>query len=134
MYYGAKHLLSQHPNYPSYGAAISIQTCRDIQDKYRYIIINYNNFRELLLLNFILKHCMGEKSGGGVLIQLVENRSLREESFFSLSKLWLVLLYWWCRQYPVTDTQSLMQQKRRMFLGCQQSMHSSTLRTPAAGG
>ena len=33
--------------------------------------------------------------------------SLREGSFFSLSKLdlqqWLVLLYWWCRQYPVAD-------------------------------
>ena len=33
--------------------------------------------------------------------------SLREGSFFSLSKLdlqqWLILLQWWCRQYPVTD-------------------------------
>ena len=33
--------------------------------------------------------------------------SLREGSFFAQSKLelrqWLVLLNWWCRQYPVTD-------------------------------
>ena len=34
-------------------------------------------------------------------------KSLRSASFFSKSKLplqkWLVLLYWWIRQYPVTD-------------------------------
>ena len=34
-------------------------------------------------------------------------KSLRDSSFFSKSKLtlqkWLVLIYWWVRQYPVTD-------------------------------
>ena len=33
--------------------------------------------------------------------------SIRDKSFFAKSKLtlqkWLVLLYWWARQYPVTD-------------------------------
>ena len=33
--------------------------------------------------------------------------SLRDGTFFTSSKLslqkWLVLMYWWCRQYPVTD-------------------------------
>ena len=34
-------------------------------------------------------------------------KSIRDRSFFNLSKLqlqkWMVLLYWWVRQYPVSD-------------------------------
>ena len=36
-----------------------------------------------------------------------KTQAIREGSFFSKSKLslqqWLVVLHWWCRQYPVTD-------------------------------
>ena len=36
-----------------------------------------------------------------------KTRALREGSFFANSKLslqqWLVIMHWWCRQYPVTD-------------------------------
>ena len=52
-----KHLLSQHPNCPSCGAAMNIEISRIIIGI--IIIINLNNFRELLLLFFALMHCMG---------------------------------------------------------------------------
>ena len=48
------------------------------------------------------------KVGGGIQTQVVKRLRPSEKGlFFSKSKLslqqWLVVLHWWCRQYPVTD-------------------------------
>ena len=92
------------------------------------------NSRELLLLTIVLMHCMGGKSGGGVLIQLAENRKVLEREASSHFPSWTFSSGLSSCNGGAGSTQSLMQPKRRMFLGCQQSRHSSTLGTPAAGG
>ena len=62
-----------------------------------------------------------------------KTRSLREGSFFAKSKLslqkWLVLLHWWCREYPMC----LMLLRKLTSQKQLPSKHISTSVTSAAG-
>ena len=50
--------------------------------------------------------------------------SVREGTFFAKSKLslqqWLVLMYWWARQYPVTDAAEEAKVTRATAIQCYQ--------------
>ena len=80
--------------------------------------IEFLQQKQLLATNMICSRCntggmtLGQKSdiSDGCIFRCAAcktTKSLRAGSFFSKSKLtlqkWLLLLYWWVRQYPVSD-------------------------------
>lgn len=95
-----KGLLAQQPSYPSCSAAMTMQERSDIKDKYRYNHWKLDTTETGIQYGLLQYWCPDSSCH--------KSQSLCEGSFLSKSKLhlrqWLVLLHWWCRQYPITDT------------------------------
>ena len=96
-YLQRKGLLATNKQCPNCAATMVLQRRSDIEDKYRY-----NSGQ--LILNSIIRSNLRWRCPVG---RCKKSVSLRDGTFFEKTRIslrqYLLLIYWWSRQYPVTD-------------------------------
>ena len=98
----SKHLLAGSKDCTTCNIAMNFSRRSDVSDGYRFVTVH--SFNEI---NQWISNRQYQIHFNRWCPQCKKCVSVREGSFFHKSKLtlqkWLILLYWWVRQYPVTD-------------------------------
>jgi len=115
-WFQCRHLLSRQMACPTCGTAMDFQERNDIQDKRRSKYSYTSKNSNILQAQTNRWRCPVTTCRKSV--------SVREGSFFSQSRLslqqWLLVIHWWCRQYPVTDAAEEAKMSKRTAIQCYQ--------------
>ena len=103
----SKHLLAGSKDCTTCNVAMNFNRRSDISDGYRFVTVHSIKEINQWISNLYKNWQYQINSNRWRCPQCTKCVSVRDGSFFHKSKLtlqrWLILLYWWVRQYPVTD-------------------------------